>query len=194
MKIDPVSRWGNRNTFSGRGSVNRTIRFLTEPQLGLFLNVGLRGDAPADPRSRPAYPERDYSFGLLLLATGLRREEGALLLDAEIPTPENMPPGGVHPLTRYGKGGRPRTIYATIELVHAIDIHRSTEREAIIRAAQRRLRRMRRNDELSMVDKVVADRDSRYLSVSGHAIPLELLDDERRARAACPLFVIPMDL
>lgn len=184
MDTDPVSRWAGRNTFAGRGVENRTIRFLTEGQLRLFLNVGLRGDAPADPATAPAYPERDYSFGLVLAATGLRREEGALLLDAEVPTPERMPPGGVWPFTRYGKGGRPRTVYVTLELAHAIDLYRATEREAIVRAAQPRLRRLRRDGELVMVDKLAVDTRGVRLVIDGRTTPAERLDDERRARAA----------
>lgn len=182
---DPVSRWGNRNTFAGRAVTNRTVKFLTEDQLRLFLNCGLRGDAPADPASLPAYPERDYAFGLVLAATGLRREEGALLLDAEVPPPEGMPAGGVRPFTRYGKGGRPRTIYVTLELVRAIDVYRSTEREAIIRAAQPRLRRMRRVGELFMVDRLSGDQQGRLrLLAGGHWMLAERLDNERRQRAA----------
>ena len=34
------------------------------------------GDAPTDSATTLAYPERDYSFGLVLAATGLCREEG----------------------------------------------------------------------------------------------------------------------
>lgn len=36
IESDPVPRWGKRNTFSGRGVTNRTIKFLTEGQLRLF--------------------------------------------------------------------------------------------------------------------------------------------------------------
>lgn len=180
---DPVSRWGKRNTFAGRAVTNRTVKFLTEDQLRLFLNCGLRGDAPADPATPPAYPERDYAFGLVLATTGLRREEGALLLDAEIPQPEGMPSGGVWPFTRYGKGGRPRTVYVTLELVRAIDLYRSTEREAIIQAAQPRLRRLRRAGELFLVDRLTADRMGKpRLVADGHQMLAERLDNERRDR------------
>jgi integrase len=182
---DPVSRWGKRNTFAGRATTNRIVKFLTEDQLRLFLNCGLRGDAPADPATLPAYPERDYSFGLFLVATGLRREEGALLLDAEIPQPEGMPSDGVWPFTRYGKGGSPRMVYATLELARAIDLYRSTERVAIIDAAQPRLRRLRRAGELFMVDRLTTDHGGRlHLVAGGHRMLAERLDDERRARAA----------
>lgn len=181
---DPVSRWGQRNTFAGRAVTNRVIRFLTEDELRLFLNCGLRGDPPADSAALPAYPERDYSFGLVLAATGLRREEGAFLLDGELPMPEGMPASGVWSFTRYGKGGRPRAIYVTLELVHAIDLYRSTEREAIIHAAQPRLRRMRRAGELFLVDQARTEDGALRLVVNGRAMRAELLDNERRARVA----------
>jgi len=183
IDTDPVSRWAGRNTFAGRAVENRTIRFLTEGQLRLFLNVGLRGDAPADAATAPAYPERDYSFGLVLAATGLRREEGALLLAAEIPVPERMPAGGVWPFTRYGKGARPRTVYTTAELSGAIDLYRSTEREAIVRAAQPRLRGLHRDGDLVVVDKVAVDTHGVRLDIAGRAMLAERLDDERRAHA-----------
>lgn len=182
---DPVSRWGKRNTFAGRAVVNRAVKFLTEDQLRLFLNRGLRGDAPTDPATLPAYPERDYAFGLVLATTGLRREEGALLLDAEVPQPEDMPPSGVWSFTRYGKGGRSRTVYVTLELVRAIDLYRGIEREAIIRSAQPRLRRLSRAGELFMVDRLSTDRSGRvHLVAGGHRMLAERLDNERRARAA----------
>src|SRR5260370_3555464 len=68
VSADPVPRWGahRRNTFRGRSIVTRQIRFLTQPHLRLLLCAGLRGDAPADPVWRPAYPDPAHLFRLTL--------------------------------------------------------------------------------------------------------------------------------
>ncbi|HEY2579463.1 MAG TPA: hypothetical protein VGI74_24400 [Streptosporangiaceae bacterium] len=186
IEADPVPRWGarRRNTFRGRAVATRQIRFLTEPQLRLFLQAGLRGDAPADPGWRPAYPERDYTFGLLLAATALRREEGGLLLDCEIPRPEDIAAGGVAEFTRYGKGGRPRTVYVAVELAREIDLFRRSERAVIVQAAQRCLRRRRREGALLVADGVVTGQGGRAcLMVGGRRVKPELLGNADRARA-----------
>jgi integrase len=186
MDADPVPRWGarRRNTFRGRAVITRQVRFLTESQLRLFLDAGLRGDAPADPGWRPAYPERDYALGLVLAATALRREECGLLLDCEIPRPEDIAAGGVAEFTRYGKGGRPRTVYVAVELAREIDLFRRCERAMIVETAQRSLRRRRRDGVLLVADGVIPGPDGRpRLKIEGRLVKPELLGNADRARA-----------
>jgi integrase len=186
IETDPVPRWGarRRNTFSGRAITIRQPRFLTEPQLCLFLRAGLRGDAPADPGWRPAYPERDYAFGLMLAATALRREECALLLDCEVPRPEDITAGGVAEFIRYGKGGRPRTVYVAVEMAREIDLFRRSERCMIIETAQRCLRRRRREGALLVTDGVITGRDGRpRVKIGGRMVKPELLGNADRAGA-----------
>jgi integrase len=186
IDVDPVPRWGarRRNTFRGRPLVARQIRFLTEPQLRLFLRAGLRGDAPARAEWAPAYPERDHVFGLTLAATALRREEGAFLLDCEIPVPEDVAAGGVAEFVRYGKGQRPRTVYVALELAREIDLYRRAERCQVIQTAQRVLRRRRRDGELVVTDGLITGRDGRpRVKVNGRPVRPELLSNDDRARA-----------
>lgn len=76
MPSDPVPRWAGRNMLMPRTRKRRIAKFLRAEQTRHFLDVGLRGDG-ADPEFAPAYPERDYCYGLLLASTGLRREECA---------------------------------------------------------------------------------------------------------------------
>jgi len=186
IDIDPVPRWGTRrrNTFRGRALVVRQIRFLTEPQLRLFLRAGLRGDPPAHAEWTPACPERDHAFGLTLAATALRREEGTFLLDCEIPVPEDIPSGGVAEFVRYGKRHRPRTVYVALELAREVDLYRRAERSQIIQTAQRVLRRRRRDGALLVTDGLITGRDGRpRVQVNGRPVRPELLSNEDRARA-----------
>jgi integrase len=187
ITADPVPRWGGRrrNTFRGRALVTRQIRFLTEPQLRLFLRAGLRGEAPAPAEWAPAFPERDHVFGLTLAATALRRQEGAFLLDCEIPVPEAIAAGGVAEFVRYGKGQRPRTICVAVELAREIDLYRRSERSEIICSAQRVLRRRKRDGMLLIADGLVTGPDGRpWVQMGGRRIRPELLSNDDRARLA----------
>jgi integrase len=166
-----------------RNRTRRIARFLTAEQTKHFLEAGLRWDgAPLD--SRPASPERDYCYALVLATTGLRRAEGALLLDCEIPEAHRMSGEGVYAFTRTGKLGVTRTVYATRDMAHALDLYRRAERGRWIERAQPRLRTMRREGRLFLVESVTAARGRAYLSVEGHRIPAERLTDEQRAVAA----------
>ena len=148
MPLDPTPRWAGRNTLRDGNRKVRMSKFLTPPQAAHLLAYGLRGDkAKAD--DRPARPERDYSYGLLLGTTGLRRREGAFLLDHEIPPLAQMPPDGVHVFRRQGKKGVVRNIYVTAEAAQAVDLDRLTERAAIVGRHQRSLRRLRREGRQS---------------------------------------------
>jgi integrase len=184
IATDPVPRWGqaNRNTLLPRTRRARVEKFLSEAQTRHFLEAGLRGDGPVTDGA-PAFPERDYVFGLLLATTGLRREEAGLLLDGEIPTLPLMPPSGVDRLVRRGKGGVSRSVYVTTELVSALTLYRNVERPAIIEAAQPRLRRMRREGQLFVVDDVTVRNGALMLRRVKANIIAERLPDEDRARA-----------
>lgn len=184
MAQTPIPRWGqrNRNTLAKRVKYTRDPKFLTEAQLRHFLVVGLRGDDADDP---PAFPERDHAFGLVLASMGLRREEGALLLDCELPALEQMPSNGVWPFTRVGKGLQPRTVYATTEMVRGIDLYRTIERSKMITAAQPGLRALHRGGGLLMVDHTEVACDGRpVVVISGRRIPTHRLSDEDRSRLA----------
>lgn len=107
---DPIPRWAGRNTLMPRNRRRRIARFLTAEQTRHFLQVGLRGDG-ADPEAAPTCAERDYCYGLMLATTGLRREEGAFVLDCELPTEDQMPADGVFAFARAGKLGVTRTVH-----------------------------------------------------------------------------------
>ena len=51
----------------------------------------------------PTYPDRDYCYGLTLVSTGMRRAEGAALLDVQLLSPHAFPPGGVIEFVITGK-------------------------------------------------------------------------------------------
>lgn len=182
IPVNPVPHWGDRNTLmSGQRKV-RQARFLTAPQTGHFLDVGLRGDGAVG-EVRPAAPERDYVYGLLLATTGLRREEGAFLLDNEVPPLAEMPADGVHSFHRTGKKGVTRAIYVTAEVARAVDLYRQTERIALVRRHQPSLRRLRRQGRLVVVDGFTRLRGHPAVVVDGHARSTLTLTDEDRARA-----------
>ncbi|MFD7870674.1 MULTISPECIES: tyrosine-type recombinase/integrase [unclassified Microbacterium] len=151
LQTDPVPRWGTRqrNTLKSPEKETRRIRFLTEEQLAFFLNHGLRGDDVPD--DRPEYPERDYTFGLTLVSTGLRREEATYLLDLDIPT--NLPRGS-HIFERIGKGSKPRDVHIIDHLADVIDHYRRGEREYMVERAQPTLRSRRRNGTLTVAELV----------------------------------------
>jgi hypothetical protein len=183
LMADPRPRWGRsgRDTTAEHTS-QRKLRFLTEPQLRSFLHVGIHGQGDTD--NPPGFPERDYSFALTLVATGLRREEGALLLDAEVPRVEDLPPGGVGDIVRYGKGGRSRRVYFTCEHVRALDLDRMGEREQLIEFAQPALRRAWRAGTLLEVTDIRTGRGGTDLTIGGRRVPAVGVSDEERAVAA----------
>jgi hypothetical protein len=104
IKQDPVPRWGaaKRSTLSPRTHRKRQEKFVPADVLRDFLQVGLRQDRS---KLRSSGAERDYTYGLLISCTGLRREEAAFLLDSEIATPSELAPDGLHRFTRVGKMG-----------------------------------------------------------------------------------------
>jgi integrase len=182
VRVNPFPSWAGRNTLTSGKRKVRQARFLTAPQTAHFIAAGLRGDGSAL-ESRPAAPERDYVYGLLLAATGLRREEGALVLDHEIPLLSGFPPDGVHVFERTGKMGVTRSIYVTAEVARAIDLYRQTERAALVRRHQKVLRRLRREQRLLIVDDLTRLRGQPAVVIGGHARSTLALDDEERARA-----------
>ena len=186
IDTDPTPRWGTRqrNTLLDRVVAHRRERFLTAPQARLFLTAGLRGDNAVPPILRPKYAERDYLFGLLLLATGLRREEACLVLDCEIPNANSMHPSGVHTFTRQGKGGRPREVWITDTLVDVVDLYRATDRTTIVNRAQRRLRKHHRQGELLMIDAITYPAGKPTLIIDGRKVLAEHLTDPERTKAA----------
>jgi integrase len=186
ISSSPVPTWGtrNRSTLNERISAHRRERFLSESQSRFFLEVGLRGDAPSPPELRPRNAERDYTYGLTLLSTGLRRQEANLLLNSEIPTAASLHPRGVESFVRTGKGGVQRDVWVTDALVDVIDLYRATERERVIRAAQPRLRLMRRNGSLLMADGDPAEGEHVTVSISGKKYKAENISDELRAITA----------
>ena len=180
---DPIPRWGQkrRNTLASRTRNDRQPRFLTEQQLRLFLEKGLRADGDPNP---PNNRERDYAFGLVLATMGLRREEAALLLDCEIPTSPTMPTSGVWPFRIVGKGARPRTVFATTELVTAVGLYRTVERSHVVQAAQPTLRRLIREDRLVICDAIERASDGTpVLRIGRRKVPAARLNDAERAAA-----------
>jgi site-specific recombinase XerD len=183
IDADPIPRWNGRITLIPRGvRRNRVSKFLNPAQTSHFLRVGLRGDG-APQGTGPAFPERDYCYGLLLATTGLRREEAGLLLDHEVPAPADMAADGVHAFERTGKGGVTRFVYITTEAAQAINLYRHTERATKVRAAQPLLRRKRRDGKLLVTDGYATHRGKPALIVDGKKRLLTNFNDEDRARA-----------
>lgn len=184
IDTDPIPRWGrnNRNTLISRTRHQRRARFLKAAHTRHFLEVGLRGDGYA-PESAPGYPERDYVYGLLLATTGLRREECAFLLDAEVPVPETMGSKSIHVFDRLGKKQVVRSIYITAQVAHAIDLYRQTERHHAVQAAQRSLRAKVRDGSLLVIDDLIERRGKHYVVTGSQRIPLVGFSNNHRARA-----------
>jgi len=184
MEKDPIPRWGrnNRNTLISHKRRERRARFLKAAQTRHFLEVGLRGDG-CDPASAPGYPERDYVYGLLLATTGLRREECAFLLDAEVPVPETMGSESIHVFDRLGKKQVVRSIYITAQVARATDLYRRTERHRVVQAAQRGLRAKIRDGSLLVVDDLIERRGNWYVATGSQRIPLVRFTNKDRAKA-----------
>lgn len=183
IATDPVPRWGTkkRNTLIKRTREQRVEKFLTLPQAKHFLDVGLRGDGVD--QHRPAYPERDYAYGLVLLTTGMRREEAGLLLDCEVQPFDEMPPSGLDSFRRTGKYQVIRDVYITTELVNGLHLYRTAERPAIIAAAQASLRTKLRAGQLLVVDRIGHRKAIPTLVVQGTHIPAVEFSTENRRRA-----------
>lgn len=183
IATDPVPRWGTRkrNTLIARSREQRVEKFLTLPQSKHFLEAGLRGDR-AD-QHRPAYPERDYGYGLLLLTTGMRREEAGHLLDCEVQPLEEMPSSGVDSFRRTGKYQVIRDVYITTELVNGLHLYRTAERPAIIAAAQPSLRKKLRAGQLLVVDSIGQRKGQPTVVIRGTTIPAVEFNIENRRRA-----------
>jgi integrase len=184
MEKDPIPRWGrsNRNTLISRTRRERQARFLKAAQTKHFLDVGLRGDG-YDPAGAPGYPERDYVYALLLATTGLRREECAYLLDAEVPVPDTMGSESIHVFDRLGKKQVVRSIYVAPQAAHAADLYRRTERHRVVQAAQRSLRAKVRDGALLVIDDLIERRGIRYVLTGSQRIPLVRFTNKRRAQA-----------
>lgn len=180
IAADPFPVWGirERNTLVSHYTDDRAPRAITEPELRAFLDIGLRSDEDPEP---PANAERDYLYGLVLSATGLRREEGAFLLNCEVPTANAVGLDQVATITRYGKGNRPRAVLLAGELLRQVDLYRRVERERSVAAAQRRLRRQLDNGALVLIDEIQPDRDPTVV-VDGTPRPASLLDNDVRRR------------
>lgn len=181
---DPRPLWGRnqRDTLRSRVAHHRNVKFLTEPQLRAFLDQGLRGD-PTLPTA-PSYPDRDQAYGLTLVSTGMRRAEGATLLDVQLPPPHTFPPGGVIEFVITGKGERPRTVYVTRELATQIELYRLGERARLVEAAQPTLRRRKRAGQLELVEARDSGPSGQHVRVENTWVPVELLTAGSRARMA----------
>jgi integrase len=184
MDKDPIPRWGrnNRNTLISRKRRERRARFLKATQTRHFLEVGLRGDG-YDQAGAPGYPERDYVYGLLLATTGLRREECAFLLDAEVPVPDTLGSESIHVFDRLGKKQVVRPIYITAQVAHAADLYRQSERHRIVQSAQRSLRAKVRDGSLLVVDDLIGRRGKLYVAIGSQRIPLVQFSNKHRAEA-----------
>ncbi|RFZ19753.1 Tyrosine recombinase XerC [Mycobacterium marinum] len=184
MDKDPIPRWGrnNRNTLISHKRRERRARFLKAAQTRHFLEVGLRGDG-YDHAGAPGYPERDYVYGLLLATTGLRREECAFLLDAEVPVPETMGSESIHVFDRLGKKNVVRSIYVTAQVAHATDLYRRTERHRVVQAAQRSLRAKVHDGSLLVVDDLLERRGISYVATGSQRIPVVRFTNKDRAKA-----------
>jgi integrase len=183
---DPRPLWGRnqRDTLRSRVSHHRNAKFLTEAQLRAFLDHGLRGN-PSLPGA-PGYPDRDYCYSLTLVSTGMRRAEGASLLDVQIPPPHAFPPGGVIEFVITGNGERPRTVYVTRELATQVELYRIGERARLVATAQPTLRRRKRAGELDIVEARGFGARGQHVRTSPLTewAPIEVLDGRTRASMA----------
>lgn len=119
------------------------MRFLSLERYLLFRDVGLRGRLPdgrEDPAWRGRNGERNALFAELLITTGLRLQEGASLLAAELPSH-----GEGHGSVRFGlaaaiaKGNRGRDIWLPRRLLKRLHEHIALERANVM--ARDRVRR-----------------------------------------------------
>jgi site-specific recombinase XerD len=87
---DGVVRAMRRNLAKERsGRRHATLRWLEQDRLAFFLSIGLGGLLPngsEDPTFMGHHAARNRAFGELLAASGLRAQEGSLLLVHELPT------------------------------------------------------------------------------------------------------------
>jgi site-specific recombinase XerD len=134
---DGVVRAMRRNLAKERsGRRHATLRWLEPDRLAFFLSVGLGGLLPngsEDPTFTGRHATRNRAFGELLAASGLRAEEGSLLLIPELPAAEGprdrmvalAVPGAV------AKGGVPRRTIVTIAALRAIESYVRLERSHV---------------------------------------------------------------
>lgn len=147
VERDPIPRWGA----AARPTISRRVRKVSMPKylkpdvLGAFLSLGLR--AEGDEAVLTA--ERDHAFGVLLVATGLRREEASLLLSAEVPPAESFS-AEVVDFVRVGKKDLARRVLVSKDAATVVDRYRALERGPVVEAAQRRLARRLRQGALVM--------------------------------------------
>jgi site-specific recombinase XerD len=131
---DGVVRVVRRNLAKERsGRRHATLRWLEQDRLAFFLSVGLGGLLPSgseDPAFVGRHPARNRAFGELLAASGLRAQEGSLLLVHELPAADGPGdrlvalnvPGAV------AKGGVPRRTIVSIAALRAIGSYLLLER------------------------------------------------------------------
>jgi integrase len=184
IAVDPVPRWGRnqRNTLMPNIRRKRSPKFLSARQTRHFLEAGLRGDG-CPTNSAPAFPERDYFYGLLLATTGMRREEAANLLDCELPRTSKFPTDGIHAFDRAGKYNFSRTVYFPQEAGSSLDLYRDSERGGIVLRAQPALRRLLNSGFLEPVCRLIEDRGVVHCDFGREVLRVEMLDNERRRRA-----------
>lgn len=178
VERDPIPRWGA----AGRPTIARPVRKVTVPKylkpevLGAFLALGLRAEGDGSVRT----PERDHAFGALLVATGLRREEASLLLDAELPSADTFTSAPVADFVRAGKKDVPRRVLVSQEAAAVVDRYRAVERGPVVKESQRRLARRVRKGALVMASSRRDDRGRLVVRVGdadevpGVAVPNDL--------------------
>ncbi|MGH9068766.1 MAG: tyrosine-type recombinase/integrase [Acidimicrobiales bacterium] len=177
---DPIPRWGA----AGRPTIARRIRKVTLPKylepdvLRAFLALGLRDEGDDSVRT----PERDHAFGALLVATGLRREEASLLLEAEVP-PADAFTAPVVDFVRVGKKDVPRRVLVSKEAAGVLDRYRHLERGPVVEASQRRLARRVREGALMMASSRRDGRGRLLVQVGDEGeVPGEAVPNDLRAR------------
>jgi site-specific recombinase XerD len=131
---DGVVRAMRRNLAKERsGRRHATLRWLEQDRLVFFLSVGLGGLLPngsEDPTFMGRHAARNRAFGELLAASGLRAQEGSLLLVHELPAAAG--PGdrlvALNVPAAVAKGGVPRRTIVSIAALRAIGSYLLLER------------------------------------------------------------------
>lgn len=128
------------------------VRTLTRNQWNSFRNVGLGGDLPSgeiDASYRGKFPMRDMVGAEIALTTGMRLQEWRTLMTVELATLPSS--GGAITLEATAKGSKRRTVYIPESTMSDIELYIQTERQRLIRQAQKSLRNNIEN--LAIIEK-----------------------------------------
>src|SRR5699024_6368298 len=140
IQREPWLTVGRASSLSRPWHSEPDIRPLTQTQWTAFRDVGLAGrtvGGELDPSWRGRAPLRSQAGAQLAVSTGMRVAEFSTLLDAELPTVSNS--GASILLEACAKYQKRRRIHVPPATLRAVDLHRQTERRALVNASREAL-------------------------------------------------------